>query len=218
MRRAGALLFGDGLRWEGIETAGHLDPLLFDEVVARSRLADAARHHDAFREGYVRELSIELKTNGRDAIALPGVHDALKHLRERAVTRGDVALGLLTGNYGAAVPIKLAAVGIDPAWFPITAFGDEGPTRAALVALALAKYRRRTGRAIESRRVVVIGDTPRDVACARANGCMAFAVATGKHTVDELRESGADVVVPDLTDPLPLFDLVAGARPSERLE
>jgi phosphoglycolate phosphatase len=60
----------------------------------------------------------------------------------------------------------------------------------------------------------VIGDTPRDVACAHAHGCVAFAVATGPYSVDELRQAGADVVVADLTDPTPLIEKVAQAGQS----
>jgi phosphoglycolate phosphatase-like HAD superfamily hydrolase len=45
-----------------------------------------------------------------------------------------------------------------------------------------------------------VGDTPRDVAAARANGCRCVAVATGHYDVAELREAGATVVLPDLTD------------------
>jgi len=49
-------------------------------------------------------------------------------------------------------------------------------------------------------RVIVIGDTPHDIACARAGGATSIAVATGGHSVDELRAAGADVVLVDLSD------------------
>ena len=64
------------------------------------------------------------------------------------------------------------------------------------------------GRAIDPGAVVVIGDTPRDVACAQAHGCVAFGVATGRFSSDVLREAGADVVVEDLADPGPLIELI----------
>jgi phosphoglycolate phosphatase len=54
----------------------------------------------------------------------------------------------------------------------------------------------------------LIGDTPLDVECAHAHGCIAFAVATGHHGVGELRAAGADVVVADFSDPEPLFELL----------
>jgi phosphoglycolate phosphatase-like HAD superfamily hydrolase len=61
------------------------------------------------------------------------------------------------------------------------------------------------------RDVIVIGDTPRDVHCAKANGCVAFGVATGPYALAELREAGADVVVVDLTEAT-VIDVVLGDR------
>ncbi|MGH7899393.1 MAG: HAD family hydrolase, partial [Candidatus Binatia bacterium] len=52
------------------------------------------------------------------------------------------------------------------------------------------------------------GDTPRDVECAHAHGCFALAVATGAYDVASLAKAGADLAVPDLGDPTPLFDIV----------
>jgi phosphoglycolate phosphatase-like HAD superfamily hydrolase len=104
--------------------------------------------------------------------------------------------------------LKLGAVGLNPDWFEIHALGDEAPSRPDLAALALRRYERRFGAAIDPGAVVVIGDTPRDVHCAKAHGCVAFGVATGRYTVDDLRREGADVVVEDLADASPLWELV----------
>src|SRR4029079_15724715 len=99
-----------------------------------------------------------------------------------ATIGGDASatLGLVTGNYARAVPLKLRAVGIDPAQFVVGAFGDDAPTRPELVRLAIDRWRAR-GAHPDPARVVVIGDTPRDVDCARKNGCRSVAVATGWH-------------------------------------
>ena len=104
--------------------------------------------------------------------------------------------------------MKLAAAGLDLRWFAITCFGDEGPSRPDLVALALRRYHHHTGQPADPAAVIVIGDTPSDVQCAKAHGCICFAVATGPYSPDELRRSGADVVVENLRDPAPLFDLI----------
>ena len=117
-------------------------------------------------------------------------------------------LGLLTGNYSDAIPIKLSAIGIEPAWFEVTAFGDEAADRRALAALAISKYEGQLGATIAPRRVVVVGDTPRDVDCAHAHGCYAFAVATGRYDAAALAAAGADRVVDDLSDPTPLIQTV----------
>jgi phosphoglycolate phosphatase-like HAD superfamily hydrolase len=202
MRRAAAELFGEGFSWDGIEVSGHLDPLIFYEAAALNGVERS--HHEPFRRRYLAFLAEELET-GRAAIrAMPGVHATLEDLRGR----GDVTLGLLTGNYPEAIPLKLAAIGLDPGWFPITAFGDEADSRPALARLAIEKYARRLGRPVDPSRVVVIGDTPRDVDCAHRSGAVAFAVASGKFTVDELAAAGADFVVADLGDPGPLRELL----------
>jgi phosphoglycolate phosphatase-like HAD superfamily hydrolase len=70
------------------------------------------------------------------------------------------------------------------------------------------RYREYTGRDISPHDTIVIGDTPNDIRCAHANGCTCFAVATGLYSVDDLRRAGANVVVPNLADPQPLYALL----------
>lgn len=132
---------------------------------------------------------------------MPGVHRSLRALR----AAGTATLGLLTGNYAAAIPPKLRAVDIAPEWFEVTAFGDEARSRRDLAALAIARYSLRAGATVDPRWVVVVGDTPRDVDCARAHGCFALAVGTGSHDEAALAAAGADLVVADLEDPTPLL-------------
>lgn len=208
MANVAARLFGEQFRWDGIVASGSLDPVIFAEAAALNQLADHESHHDRFRDHYVDELTIQLEQNRHLLQVMPGIHALLGELQQRAQRRGDVVLGLLTGNYTAAVPVKLRAAGINPDWFTITCFGDEAPTRPDMVALALRKYERMFGRAIEPRRVIVIGDTPRDVDCAKAHGCTAFCVATGGYDVNELRDAGADIAVESLDDPAPLYALL----------
>ncbi|MBW8861110.1 MAG: HAD hydrolase-like protein [Acidobacteria bacterium] len=61
---------------------------------------------------------------------------------------------------------------------------------------------------IDPSRILVVGDTPHDVACARAVGATPVAVATGGFTVDQLRNSGADIVYQNLADPTPFLKLL----------
>lgn len=210
MRRAASGLFGEGFRWDGVQVSGHLDPMIFAAAVANNGLTVDAGLHERFRESYLDLLRVELAARPEAVRLMPGVREALVLLRGMGGVPAVPVLGLLTGNYSGAVPIKFEAVGLDPRWFTITAFGDEAPSREDLVAMAMSKYRVRWGEPIGPRRVVVIGDTPRDVACARAHGCVAFAVATGPYSAQELEAAGADVVVQDLTDPRPLLRFVEG--------
>ena len=106
--------------------------------------------------------------------------------------REDVVLGLLTGNYEPVGRLKLARAGIGH-WFAggPGAFGSDSEDRAALPAIA----RRRagaSGRPYPRQQTVVIGDTPRDIACARADEVLSVAVTSGPYGADDLR--GADAV------------------------
>lgn len=204
MRSVATKLFGETFTFDGIEFGGNLDPLIFAEAAQRCRLDDDHDVcHDRFRTAYVGELATRL-LDPVCVTVMPGIHELLAQLRAME----HVVLGLLSGNYSEAAPLKLTAARIDHGMFRVTAFGDEAPARHDLVELAMRRYKRMLGEDVDPRRVLVIGDTPRDVAAARAHGCLSIAVATGGHTVDELLACGADVALDDLSDPRPLMDLL----------
>src|SRR5262245_12320414 len=204
MKAVAVELFGAAFRWDGIVVSGHLDPLIFAEAAALNGLDEAPAHHDSFRRRYLEVLVQELARHPDRVQIMPGIRESLSVLRGGKAT----TLGLLTGNYAEAIPLKLSAIGLDPTWFEITAFGEEAATRRDLAALALAKYARVVGTPVDPRRVVIVGDTPRDVDCAHAHGCFAFAVATGGYDARALADAGADLVVADLADPTPLLEVV----------
>ena len=119
---------------------------------------------------------------------LPGIAALLEWLAPRE----DVKLSLVTGNYEPVARLKLSRAGIGH-YFPAGqgGFGSDSEDRAALPPLA----RRRAGTLGHPHprdQTVVIGDTPRDIACARADGLRCFAVDTGPYEIGEL--TGADGV------------------------
>jgi phosphoglycolate phosphatase-like HAD superfamily hydrolase len=195
---AGRELYGPGFTADGIPFAGRLDPLIVADMLALNGREVSAPNMEAMRSAYRRHLAARLTPGiGR---SLPGVLPLLDHLG-----RDDtVALGVLTGNYEETGSMKLRACGIDPGRFHIRVWGDDSPhhppTRDHLPGVGFDRYRERYGRAVDPRRVTVVGDTPHDVACARAHGCRALGVATGQFTVEQLREAGADRAVRDLSD------------------
>jgi len=122
---------------------------------------------------------------------LPGIIALIDWLSERR----DVKLSLVTGNFEPVARLKLARAGVG-GHFPAGqgAFGSDSEDRAGLPPLA----RRRAGtaeRPYPREQTIVIGDTPRDIACARADGVRCFAVATGPHATAELTD--ADAVASD---------------------
>jgi phosphoglycolate phosphatase-like HAD superfamily hydrolase len=110
-----------------------------------------------------------------------------------------VYLGLLTGNFEAGARIKLEYFDL---WryFRCGAFGDDAADRNALVPFAVSRARECGVPDLSPRDILVVGDTPHDIACAHASGATPVAVATGMFTTEQLRDSGADIVFRDLSD------------------
>jgi phosphoglycolate phosphatase-like HAD superfamily hydrolase len=128
---------------------------------------------------------------------LPGVPALLDELSARA---DELQLALLTGNYEPVARLKLRRAGIGHNFEPRQgAFGSDGEERALLPAIARARAGR-DGAPHPRERTVVIGDTPRDVACAQADGVRCIAVATGTFTAAELTAAGADAVAESAGD------------------
>ena len=154
---------------------------------------------DAVREVACREFA-QRCPDDLSAHVAPGVPELLADLDGR----DGVRLALLTGNFEPVARLKLARAGIG-LWFEAGqgGFGSDNEDRAALPAIA----RRRAARddaAWPRDRTVVIGDTPNDIACARADGVRCLAVATGPFAPDDLR--GADAVAADAGELRELLD------------
>lgn len=137
----------------------------------------------------------------RPVAACPGAQTLLQQLT-LSVQHNGTLLGLVTGNLATTAVIKLAAAGIDPAQFRVGAYGSDAADRNELPGLAVARALELVHHRFGGPDVVVIGDTPADVACGRAIGARTVGVATGPYRVDELAAAGADVVLPDLHDTL----------------
>lgn len=140
----------------------------------------------------------------------PRLYDGVERLIDALDARDDVVLGLLTGNLERGARVKLAAVGIDPNRFTINAFGSDSEHRPELPAIAQRRARERLGLDLPGDAVVVIGDTPADVACGRAIGARAIAVATGRYGVEELASHEPTAVFRDLTDTERVVEAILG--------
>ena len=202
MERAGKRVWGDEFTLVGINFGGSLDPVILRQAAVNANLEFDDDRHKNFRSVYSSELSLELG-QADAAEALPGVFALLTLLREAACA----TTGLLTGNYEETGCQKLTAAGFDPTWFSPRIWGDAAPTRPGLVEHALRLHPE-----VVPEAVIVVGDTPRDVECAKVNGCRVLGVATGASSRHDLVLAGADLVVDDLQDPTPLFSLIDSAR------
>lgn len=116
-------------------------------------------------------------------------------------SRDDVVQSVLTGNLAANAVVKLRAFGLDGyVDLDIGAYGSDHHEREELVPIALAKAAATHGRPFPADETWVVGDTPRDLACAKAGGARCALVATGGFGRDELDGLGADAVLDDLSD------------------
>ncbi len=161
--------------------------LLLDAGVNAKRIDDRA----ADVRAECCRVYARLATEDLSHTVLPGVREMLDSLS----VRDDVRLGLLSGNYGPVARLKLDRAGIGHFFSTgLGAFGSDSEVRADLPPIA----RRRAGKAglpWPRERTVVIGDTPRDIACARADQVRCLAVATGSYSASDL--SHADAVASD---------------------
>jgi phosphoglycolate phosphatase len=127
----------------------------------------------------------------------PHLYPGVRELLDALDARGDVALGLLTGNVEGGAVAKLAAAGLDPARFVVGAFGSDHESRPELPTVAQRRAAA-LGITIPGSAMVVIGDTPADIACSRGIGARAIGVATGRYSVAELRAHDPSAVFDSL--------------------
>jgi phosphoglycolate phosphatase len=176
----------------GVAAAGRTDGEITRQILLRSGVgADRidARAADV-REVTCREFAHRCPPDLGDKVA-PGMAELLAELAQRE----DSYSALLTGNFEPIARLKLERAGLGHHFAEGQgAFGSDHEDRAALPSIA----RQRAavdGRAHPRERTVVIGDTPADVACARADGVRCLAVATGPFPAEDLH--GADAVAAD---------------------
>ena len=188
--------------WRG---SGRTDWEVMDQYLMDYSLTEQEK--DEIKEkvaARVREIVIsKVKENGLKA--LPGTVELIQKLNELGIRPG-----LLTGNMEVIVGPKLAAAGMNREDFWYGGFGDHSPRRAVTAQRALDSASAFLGYPVDPARALVIGDTPNDIACARAIGAKVLAVATGKFSTEQLQEHAPDYLLPDLSD-LPAFLEIIGA-------
>jgi len=185
-------VFRDDFTYEGVDTLGGLDPLILQAAITMNNVQADAEQIERFKQRYLEVAPDEVGLFRR----MPGVPELLAALRHRK----NYALGLLTGNYRESTMFKLKAVDLNPDWFPIGAFGEDAPTRPELLPVAAERAKSRFGRSFAPDRILILGDTLRDVDCALANGAHCLAVATGVVPIETLREGGAHVALDNFAD------------------
>jgi phosphoglycolate phosphatase len=196
MNRACEDVVGHHTALDGIPVAGRTDWSILEDVMRLHGMTLDPKVFEDLRARYVTHLRDEIEYRGTGTKAvMPGIRELLDALQQRP----DVALGLLTGNFIDGARIKLEHFDL---WryFVCGAFGDDSADRNALVPVAISRARACGLANVVPADVIVIGDTPHDIACALAVGATPVGVATGSYSVERLRESGGEIVFTDLSD------------------
>ena len=188
-------LFGLAGALANVPMAGRTDAWILSQLAAAHGLPWRSEELLRFRDSYLKFLSLELPKPGPRKGVMPGIRTLLDAL----AVRSDIHLALLTGNFQDGARAKLEYFDL---WryFRGGAFGDQALDRNALVHEALAAVMALGGPCVPASDVVIIGDTPLDVACAASAGARSIAVATGSHAPAALRAAGADAVFEDLSE------------------
>jgi len=195
MHRAFRDVFNIEDAFDGIPMPGRTDLSIIRDALKQAGLVHEDGPITRLRDRYFHHLAEALEERHPRKVIMPGVRELLDALHRR----DDVFLALLTGNFARSAQLKLEYFDL---WryFRCGAFADDAEDRNQLLPIALERAAIHGAPGLSPERVIVVGDTPRDVACAAASGARAVAVATGPADVATLRACGADVVFEDLTD------------------
>jgi phosphoglycolate phosphatase-like HAD superfamily hydrolase len=177
-------------------SAGETDPQVaratFTGVLGREPGDDEL---DRLYARYLLHLAEDIGTSEGYRV-LPGAEDTLVRLGE-----AGVLLGLVSGAMEGAARTKLIPANLNR-FFIFGAYGSDSPDRAELTGLAIAKATR-LHHGLRAQQVSVIGDTPRDIEAAKADGAVSVGVASGHYSTEELMAAGGDHVLRSLQDPFP---------------
>ncbi|HUB21138.1 MAG TPA: haloacid dehalogenase-like hydrolase [Streptosporangiaceae bacterium] len=192
------------------QTAGRSESEIFFDALALNGVDMRA---DGEAERLLEPFSAELATAliarqdelKREGQLLPGATQAMA-----AVAGLDGAVqSVLTGNSRPTAELKLRAFGLDGfVDFDIGGYGSEAYPKGTLLRVARQRAAEKHGVTFGEDATVYVADSPRDVDAARIGGARSLAVASGRASAAELRDAGADAVLPDLADTAALVTLI----------
>jgi phosphoglycolate phosphatase len=185
-----------------VDFAGATDGDIIRQLFELHGVPFVPENQERFRAAYFPALAQILPQ--RSGRVLPGVGPLLDAL----AARDDIQLALLTGNFAESARLKLVHYGLWD-YFPFGAFADDSLNRNKLGPVALQRAREFRGGAEfdPARDVWIIGDTPKDIECARAFGARVLAVATGRHRMEQLAAHAPDAVLPELGQTKQVLDI-----------
>lgn len=189
------------------EIFGHDGPAL--DLAGSTDLGIVANIHDHFKIDPTADRVAEyfavyqrcLDWNLASGLFKGQVFNGVIRFLDELSKRSDATLGLLTGNTSGGAASKMRHFAL-ASYFPFGAFGCDHPDRNQLGPIALSRAAAHTGRIFTPEETLIVGDTPKDIACAHAIGAKCLAVSTGQFTSAALTAYGADYIVESLDQAL----------------
>ena len=209
--RAVASVIGRAVDGRLVSFGGKTDPQIALEILAAMAVSghDARDHLAGVLSALEREMEAAADDLRRGGRVLPGVREILGRLHDRP----GITSSVLTGNVATNARLKIGAFGLDRYLdLEVAAFGSDHEDRERLVPIAVRKLADVRGVMVRPADVWVVGDTGRDLACARAAGARCLLVATGMIPLEELLPLGADATFADLSDVARVERLLVGDR------
>ena len=187
-----------------LDLAGATDGGVVRKLFADAGVSMTAALADRYRLVYLRHLQQQLHAPDFTGHLLPGVPELLAGLHADE----SLHLGLLTGNLRHGAFLKIRRLGID-SYFEEGAFGDDAEDRNLLGPIAVRRMNAIINLRFHADDVIIIGDTPKDIACAAAFGARCLAVATGAFSVAKLETHAPWRCVDSLADVAGIQTLLA---------
>lgn len=193
---AGRVLHGPAFSMAGVDYGGRLDPDIWRRAAEANGVPDPAATEADFRRTYAETFATGFE---RGMVCSP--LDGAIELVRRVAADPRLRTGVLTGNYPETGRLKLTSAGFDLAAFDVQVWASDGAHRRDLPPVALERWRGIDGDAARAERLVVIGDTPHDVDCAKHCGARVIAVGTGpSYGQEDLEPLDPDAFIENLAD------------------
>jgi phosphoglycolate phosphatase len=199
-------VFGTCGRITEVEFGGKTDLAIYREALECEGISAEVIGEQLPRlEAAMVEMLDQLAATGEVFRVCAGVTELLEALSqdERFLS------SLLTGNVERLAEAKLRVAGIGPYFRGRGAYGSDAEQRDHLPAIAAGRINDYLGLSLAPDRFVIVGDTPRDISCARHFGARVVAVASGQHTREQLEEFSPDALLADLSDTESVIKLLA---------
>ncbi len=177
--------------------AGMTDRAIIRRALAGAGLEPSEALIDQLLESYLQALRHTVTAVPSDRYR---IHDGVLEALDRCTTLPSFAVGLGTGNIEPGADIKLSRVDLARR-FAFGGFGSDAEDRAELIGIGAERGAARLSRPVGDCRIVVIGDTPMDIAAAKAIGAESLAVATGPVRIETLAAHAPTHLHPNLAAP-----------------